>query len=56
MSNRFADAESAEQVVFQAIGAGSMCWENMSGTGVFQSEEAKAIGDEAVARLRELGI
>lgn len=54
--NRFKDCVTAEEVVFQAIGAGSTCWENMSGTGVFQDGEAKAVGDDAMARLRELGL
>lgn len=41
------------EVVFQAMGAASSCWDDMSGTGVFQSDRAKAIGDEAVAWINE---
>jgi hypothetical protein len=53
--NRFSRCVSAEEVVFQAIGAGSMCWDPRPGSQVFDSTEAEAVGDEAMARLRELG-
>lgn len=52
--NRFKECATAEEVVFQAIGAGSMCWENVRAAGVFDSDEAKRIGNDAVARLNEL--
>jgi hypothetical protein len=45
---------SLESAVFQALGAASVCWENMSGTGVFQSERAKAIGDALLAEIGRL--
>lgn len=54
--NRFKDAKSVEEVVFQAIGAGSVCWENPGGAGIFDSTEAKKVGDEAMERLREMGV
>jgi hypothetical protein len=56
MSNRFADAQTAREVIYQAIGAGSVCWENLSNTGTFQSEKAFQIGKEAIERLNELGL
>lgn len=34
--------------VFVSLGAASVCWENMSGAGVFDSSRAKVIGDELV--------
>jgi hypothetical protein len=40
-------------LVFQALGAASVCWENMAGTGVFDDRQAKHIGDEVVGVLRE---
>lgn len=40
-----------EEAVFQALGAASVCWESMTGTGVFQDQEAKAIGDELLERI-----
>lgn len=52
--NLFNDARTLEEVVFQAIGAGSTCWENMSGTGVFQDARAVTIGNDAVARIRRI--
>lgn len=54
--NRFSRAETVEEVVFQAIGAGSVCWENPNGAGEFDSTLARAVGDDAMARLRELGV
>lgn len=53
--NRFEDAEDVTELIHQVIGAGSMCWENLSGAGVFDSTEAAKIGSDAVARLSELG-
>ena len=43
---------SLEEVVFQALGAASTCWESMAGTGVFQSERAKGIGDAVIRFVR----
>lgn len=54
--NMFSKAATAEEVVFQAIGAGSVCWENMSGTGVFDDTQARAVGEDAMARLKEIGL
>ena len=39
-------ATTLQEAVFQALGAASVCWDDMSGTGVFQSDRAKQIGDE----------
>lgn len=38
-----------EEAVFQALGAASACWENLSGAGVFESTRCKQIGDELIA-------
>ena len=46
---RESDPDTLEEVVGQAIGAGSACWETLSGAGVFQSERACQILNEAVA-------
>lgn len=32
-----------EGAVYQALGAASLCWEDMSATGIFQSDEATQI-------------
>lgn len=50
-----AEAEGRDPVsavIFQALGFASKCWEDMSGTGVFQDGEAKAAGDSVVEWLR----
>lgn len=44
---------SLESAVFQALGAASTCWDPMDGTGVFQSERAKAIGEALLAVIAE---
>ena len=51
--NRFADAEDRKGLIFQAIGAGSMCWEHIERAGIFDSDAAKKIGEDAYARLLE---
>lgn len=42
-----------EEVIFQALGAASVCWETPEGAGVFDSEHAKEIGDKLVDFIRE---
>lgn len=42
-----------ESAVFQALGAASVCWEEMSGTGTFQSDRAKEIGEALIERIRQ---
>lgn len=36
---------SLSSAVHQAIGAASVCWENMEGTGIFQEARAREIAD-----------
>jgi hypothetical protein len=48
------DATDRRSAVFQALGAASACWENLSGAGVFDSTRAKAIGEALLAKLEEL--
>jgi hypothetical protein len=52
----FNNAETVEAVVFQAIGAGSVCWESMEGTGIFNDGWAHALGAAACQRLQEMGV
>ena len=42
------------EAVFQALGEASMCWENPHAGGVFESERAERIGNELLARIRQL--
>lgn len=41
-----------EEAVYQAIGAASVCWEDVAKAGVFDSDRAKAIGDALLTRVR----
>jgi hypothetical protein len=42
------------EVIGQAIGAGSMCWSTLTGAGEFDSTEATKISADAQERVREL--
>jgi len=44
---------SIESAVFQALGAASTCWENLTWTGVFQSDRAKEIGEALLVKIRK---
>lgn len=48
----FADCESIEEIVGQAIGAASVCWENPAGAGQFDSTQASKICQDAVYEIR----
>lgn len=50
----FDDVNDARELIGQAIGAGSMCWENPAGAGVFDSTQAAEVADAAWNRLRTL--
>lgn len=52
--NRFKDADTVAEVVGQAIGFGSVCWENPGGAGVFDSAMASEAVDDAVERINEI--
>jgi hypothetical protein len=52
--NMFANAETLSEVVGQSIGAGSVCWESVNKAGEFKSEQACAVVDDAIARIREI--
>lgn len=39
----FKNCTSLEEAVYLAVGASSVCWENMSGTGVFNDARAADI-------------
>lgn len=45
--------EDVSTHVFESLGAASTCWESMEGTGVFDSDRAKQIGDDLMTYLRE---
>lgn len=43
--------EQAATLIFEALGAASTCWEDMSGAGVFQDQRASEIGRQLMADL-----
>ena len=52
---RFDDADSPLELLQLFAGAASMCWEHVERAGVFESDEASKLADEAMERLIELG-
>lgn len=38
--------------VFEAVGAASMCWDNIGGAGTFDARQATAVADDLIAYLR----
>ena len=42
-----------DDIIGEAIGAASVCWENPGGAGAFDSERASIIVDEVMAALRQ---
>lgn len=43
--------ESLVSVVYQAVGAASVCWENMSGTGVFDDVRAREVAEDLLEKI-----
>lgn len=41
-----------EELVFQALGAASTCWESPEDAGVFDSTRCKEVGEELLEALR----
>lgn len=42
------------RIVLEAVGGGSVCWEDMSGTGTFDEAKANEIADRAITKIRNL--
>lgn len=42
-----------QQVIFNALGAASACWQHIDRAGTFDSARCKAIGEELVERLAD---
>jgi hypothetical protein len=49
-----AEAPTVEEAIGLACGAVSVCWDDISYAGVFQSDRAKTILEAAIARVHEL--
>lgn len=41
------------QAVYQAVGAGSTCWESMEGTGVFDEARARETAEDLITWVNE---
>lgn len=46
---------SLESAVFQALGAASVCWESLEGTGIFDSDRAREIGERLLEVINSQG-
>jgi hypothetical protein len=46
----------AAEAVFLALGAASVCWQDLTRAGRFDSERATRIGEELLAYLRTVGL
>ena len=47
--------EQLARAVFQALGAASMCWDDINQAGVFRSDLARSIGNGLLEWLRSRG-
>jgi hypothetical protein len=52
--NAFYDATDRKEVLGQLAGAASVCWDNPGGAGVFHSDEAQKLVEDAFVRLDEI--
>lgn len=52
----FDQADSVKSVIYQLVGAGSVCWEYMEFTGVFQDQRAVQVAEQGLNRLAQLGV
>jgi hypothetical protein len=43
-----------ETIIYEAVGAASVCWVSTEGLGLFDSDQAKLVADRAIAEVREL--
>lgn len=52
----FDGAEDPRAAIYQAIGAGSVCWTKMHRQGIFESERACAVAEALIRRLADFGL
>ncbi len=45
--------EELKERVFMALGAASMCWEDINKAGIFKDQDAVIIGDELLSFILE---
>lgn len=53
--NRFEECTNVSQLLHQLTGAGSVCWENPGGAGVFDDKFARAVTSDALEKLKTMG-
>lgn len=53
--NRFEKCENVTELIYQLVGAGSMCWHGGTGQAVFDEASAKIIAEDGIDRLITLG-
>jgi hypothetical protein len=51
----FSNAENVTELIYQLVGAGSMCWHGGTGSAVFDDQSARQIAQAGIDRLIELG-
>lgn len=54
MTNQFDGADTVEQLIYQTVGAASVCWVGGTGDRVFDDKEARETAEAALARLKEI--
>lgn len=50
----FDNAGDVTSLIYQLVGAGSVCWEHMEFTGIFQDQRAVQVAEMALKRLHEI--
>lgn len=46
--------DKLESIVYQAVGAASMCWEHVENAGIFQDDKAKEVSEALLKALEKL--
>lgn len=54
--NRFREAENITELIYQMVGAASVCWVGGPGDKVFDDTAARETAEAGLARLAELGV
>lgn len=52
--NHFQNCSTIEQVIAQAVGAGSTCWVGGTGDAQFDSAKAVMVSDDAIERVMQI--
>ncbi len=49
----FDECTTLEEAVYQAVGAASVCWDNIQGAGVFDDRQATQVAEDLLAAIRQ---